>query len=101
MLKKIIITVLLIIYFFSIYHVFLFMTYWFYFSVVNDCFIAGPSACRLDMTIMGTLTLISLILSPLNTLIFIKSNKKNKWLLILNPIILSISVFIIYYIIKY
>ena len=76
------------------------MSYWAYFSVVNGCYIVGPSACRLDMTVMGTLTLISLILSPLNTLIFIKSNKKVKWLLILLPIISSIFVFIIYYIIK-
>ena len=101
MLKKIIITILLIIYFGFIYGVFFLMSYQAYSSLVNDCFIAGPSACRLDMTVTGTLALISLILSPLNTLIFIKSNKKVKWLLILIPIISSISVFIIYSKIKY
>ncbi len=100
MLKKIIITILLLIYFGFIYQVFFLMSYWSYSSVVNNCFFAGPSACQMNMTVIGILQLISLILSPLNTLIFIKSNKKVKWLLILTPIILSISVLIIYSVIK-
>lgn len=98
MLKKIVITILLLIYFGFIYQVFFLMSYWAYFSVVNNCFFVE---CRMNMTVMGTLTLISLILSPLNTLIFIKSNKKVKWLLILTPIILFVSVLIIYSVIKY
>ena len=98
MLKKIVITILILIYFGIIYQVFFLMSYWAYFSVVNKCFVVE---CRMNMTVMGTLTLISLILSPLNTLIFIKSNKKVKWLLILTPIILFVSVLIIYSVIKY
>ena len=100
MLKKTIITTLLLIYFCFIYGAFFLMSYWLYFSAVNNCFFAGPSACRMNMTVVGILTLIPFILSPLNTLIFIKSNKKVKWLLILIPIILSISFLIIYSVIK-
>lgn len=101
MLKKIIITILLLIGFLFVYEVLFFTSYMLYFSVVNNCYLTGPSACRINTTVLGTLTLITLILSPLNTLIFIKSNKKVKWLLILIPIILYISVYIIYSIIRF
>lgn len=100
MLKKTIITILLLVYFFCVHFLLFFISYWLYFSAVNNCFITGPNACRLSMTVLGTLPLIPLISSPLSTLIFLKSNKKVKWLLILIPIILFVSVLIIYSVTK-
>ena len=100
MLKKIITTILLLIYFYFIYQSLLFIGYWLGYSVVHNCYISGPSSCQINWTFIIRLsTLTALILSPLNTVIFIKSNKKVKWLLILTPIILLISVYIIYFVI--
>ena len=100
MLKNPIITILLLVYFFCVHFVLFFIAYWTYYSLTHYCFFTGPDACQVSMAVMGTLSLTPLISSPLSTLIFIKSKKKVKLLLILFPVVLIFSILLIYNTIK-
>lgn len=98
MLKKTVITLLLLVYFYFAYFSLIFISYWLYFSIVNDCYLSGESSCQISLS--PILILSPLFLSPLLTLVFIKSKNIVKWLLILIPFLI-IPIIIIYNIIKY
>ena len=98
MLKKTVITLLLLVYFYFAYFSLIFTSYWLYFSIANDCYLTGPSSCQISLSPILTST--PLFLSPLLTLVFIKSKNIVKWLLILIPFLI-IPIYIIYNNVKY
>ena len=107
MLKKIIVTILLLLFFFGIYSTLVFSAYLLHFILIHNTFLVGPGIVEFypewcpfpknhltsRTTVMGVLTLIPTILSPLNTLFFIKGKKNLRWFLVLLPIVLIIVIF--------
>tara|TARA_R110000796_G_scaffold39386_1_gene98307 strand:- start:1163 stop:1519 length:357 start_codon:yes stop_codon:yes gene_type:complete len=112
MLKKITVTILLLLFFLGVYTALLLYAYMLHFPLIHNAFLVGSTSGIVEFypewcpfpenhltsrtTVMAALTLTTMILSPLNTLIFIKSKKKLRWFLVLLPIVLIIIMVTLY-----
>ena len=97
MLKKIIVTILLLLFFFSVY------SFLGVIALMHNNFLTGSESQIVNFDTewgFAALSLIPLILTPLNTLIFIKSKKNLRWFVVLLPIVLIIIYFISFYVLS-